>query len=47
MELTIDGTLRQYCLEVRSPQDITQLSQSVPTLKYWGDLPIVIDSSPQ
>ncbi len=30
-----------------SPQDITQLSQSVPTLKHWGELPIASDSSPQ
>ena len=28
-------------------QDIAQLSQSAPTLKYWGDLPIATDSSHQ
>ena len=28
-------------------QDIAQLSQSAPTLKYWGDLPIATDFSHQ
>ena len=28
-----------------APQDITQLSQSAPTLKYWGDLPIATTDS--
>jgi hypothetical protein len=30
-----------------STQDITQLSQSVPTLKHWGELPIATDPFPQ